>query len=169
MSANLIALQNRFLGKGETVYDRLAQRRDALGRALTADELGALIAPVREGRAEATISLRANAPLAWRALGIDYISGERVMARRLLADRLDALDRLPRFGLEVFMNGLWLDAGLKIAVVDWPEVASPMKAAKRGGWVAGLKADAAMIRDILRTIPPLTVLRQIQGMRARRV
>ncbi|MCB1336140.1 MAG: glycosyltransferase family 2 protein [Maritimibacter sp.] len=131
--------------------------------------LSRLAAPVLDGRAGASISLRGNAPRSWRLIGLDYISGERVMARRLLADRLDALDRLPRFGLEVFMNGLWLDAGLKIAVVDWPEVASPMKAAKRGGWVAGLKADAAMIRDILRTIPPLTVLRQIQGMRARRV
>ena len=42
MSANLIALQNRFLGRGNTVYDRLATLREAKGRALNDDELGAL-------------------------------------------------------------------------------------------------------------------------------
>ncbi len=42
MSANLIALQNRFLGRGDTVYDRLARWRDEHGRAPTDAELSAL-------------------------------------------------------------------------------------------------------------------------------
>lgn len=41
MSANLIALQNRFLGRGETVYDRLAQLAREKG-ALSDDDLLAL-------------------------------------------------------------------------------------------------------------------------------
>jgi formate dehydrogenase iron-sulfur subunit len=41
MSANLIALQNRFLGQGETVYDRLARLREDKG-ALADDDLLAL-------------------------------------------------------------------------------------------------------------------------------
>ncbi len=39
MSANLIALQNRFLGRGETVYDRLAQLAEAKGALTDADLL----------------------------------------------------------------------------------------------------------------------------------
>lgn len=136
---------------------------------LTHGHLDALIAPVATGRAGAALSLRENAPWPWQALGIDYISGERVMPRALLADRLDALDRLPGFGLEVFMNALWLEAGWPIAVVPWPGVASPLKATKAGGWRAGLRADAAMLRDIFRTVPVGAALRQIAVMRSRRV
>ncbi|MCA9607759.1 MAG: NAD(P)H-dependent oxidoreductase subunit E, partial [Myxococcales bacterium] len=39
MSANLIALQNRFLGKGETVYDRLARLAEEKGALADADLL----------------------------------------------------------------------------------------------------------------------------------
>ena len=41
MSANLIALQNRFLGQGETVYDRLARLEKEKG-ALSSEDLLAL-------------------------------------------------------------------------------------------------------------------------------
>lgn len=136
---------------------------------LDADALSRLAAPVLAGWAGASISLRGNAPRSWRLIGLDYISGERVMARQVLAARIGALDALPRFGLEVFLNRLWLDADLAIAVVRWPEVASPMKSAKRGGRIAGLRADAAMIRDIFATLPAAAVLGQILRMRASRV
>lgn len=136
---------------------------------LHAHELTALIAPVLEGRADASLSLRGNAPLVWRGLGIDYISGERVMRRDLLAARTDTLRALPKFGLEVFINGLWLDQGLHIAVVRWPGVESPMKHEKRGGWIDGLKADAAMLGDIFHTVTPMETLRQVFSLRARRV
>ena len=135
---------------------------------LAGSDLSALAAPVIEGRAGAALSLRRNAPLPWRLLGIDYISGERVMPRALLAEHLDAIRALPRFGLEVFMNGLWLRQGLLVAVVPWPGVDSPFKHAKRGR-LAGIAADAAMMRDIFRTVSPLQAARQIVTLRARRV
>lgn len=135
---------------------------------LDAVHLSALIAPVTEGRAGASISLRRNAPRTWRVLGIDYISGERVMPRAILADQIEALLALPRFGLEVFMNDLWLEAGFPIAVVPWPEVDSPLKSAKHGR-LTGIAADIKMMRDIFRTIPMHHTLRQIFAMRARRV
>jgi glycosyltransferase involved in cell wall biosynthesis len=136
---------------------------------LASVQLSRLAVPVIAGRADASISLRGNAPLGWRALGIDYISGERVMPRAVLADQLEALEQLPRFGLEVFMNRLWLDEGFTIAVVRWPQVASPVKSAKCGGVIAGLKADIAMMADIFRTITPVAALGQIREMRARRI
>lgn len=136
---------------------------------LDAGQISALAEPVLSGRAGAAISLRRNAPLLWRLIGIDYISGERVMPRAVLAAQLDALQALPRFGLEVFMNRLWIEAGLRVAVVRWPEVESPWKHDKRGGRIAGLRADLAMMGDIFRTVPPLETVRQVLALRARRV
>lgn len=135
---------------------------------LTGAALTALIDPVRGGRAVAAISLRGNAPRTWRLIGLDYISGERVIPRAILAGQDAALSRLPRFGFEVFLNQLLIAQGDPVAVVKWPAVASPSKAVKRGLW-AGLWADAAMMADIFRTIGPLECLRQIMALRGLRV
>ncbi|WP_295536172.1 glycosyltransferase [uncultured Thioclava sp.] len=140
---------------------------DLLG--LSPADLGALIAPVARGEADVSISLRRNAPRIWRLIGLDYISGERVLERAALASQLDQLNALPRFGLEVFMNRLWIARSTRIAVVPWPGVDSPMKHAKLGNWRQGLTADAKMMRDIFRTIPPQHALRQILAMRRLRV
>lgn len=135
---------------------------------LTAADITALIAPVREGRAEMSISLRGNAPWLWRWIGLDYISGERVFARDLLGDQHDLLRRLPKFGFEVHLNSLCLASAARIGVVRWPGVASPYKARKYGV-MAGLRADALMMRDIFRTIPPTRLLGQLWTMLQRRV
>ena len=131
---------------------------------LTGQALTALIDPVRQGTAKATISLRGNAPRAWRLIGIDYISGERVIAVDLLAGQQDRLAGLPRFGFEVFLNRLLIDRSAPIAIVPWPDVASPSKASKRGA-IAGIRADIAMMADIFRTIGPVDCLRQITALR----
>ncbi|HEY0213151.1 MAG TPA: glycosyltransferase [Paenirhodobacter sp.] len=130
---------------------------------LSGADLNALIAPVRAGRADVAISLRGNAPGLWRAIGLDYISGERVVSKALLGP-IEALRRLPRFGLEVYMNRRILAAGARIAVVRWPGVASPWKAAKRGR-LAGVKADLKMLSDMFHTITPVQAVAQIWAMR----
>jgi glycosyltransferase involved in cell wall biosynthesis len=167
--------QPRNAGKTKAVARGIAAARgdtlllldsDLVG--LAPEDVSALIAPVAEGRADVSMSLRGNAPPLWRALGIDYISGERVLPRAVLAERLDELDALPRFGLEVFMNEIWLDRGYQIAVVAWPDVVSPMKSVKQGRW-RGVWADVQMSRDVLRTVGLGKVVRQIFAMRARRV
>lgn len=114
--------------------------------------LTALIVPVLRGRADVAVSLRGNAPLPWRLIGLDYISGERVVPRALLPAP-DTMAALPRFGLEVAMNEGWIAAQAKIAVVPWPAVDSPFKHAKRG-LAAGLRAELAMLRDIFTTVSP---------------
>lgn len=118
---------------------------------LTGQAVTALIDPVRHGQASATISLRGNAPRTWRLIGIDYISGERVIERAMLSGHQDRLEGLPKFGFEVYLNRLLIAGNAPIAIVPWPDVASPSKAAKRGV-VAGLRADMAMMGDIFRTI-----------------
>jgi glycosyltransferase involved in cell wall biosynthesis len=134
---------------------------------LTATALTGLIDPVRAGYAAASISLRGNAPRTWRLIGLDYISGERVIPRAILAGQDGALSDLPRFGFEVFLNRLLIAQGDAVAVVNWPEVASPSKMAKRGV-LAGIGADLAMMGDIFRTIGPLECLRQIVALRGLR-
>lgn len=131
-------------------------------------DLTALAAPVREGRARAALSLRGNAPGLWRRIGLDYISGERVLARADLPEDLEAMAALPGFGFEVALNRHWVARRLSLAVVPWPGVASPMKAAKQGLW-HGVQSDARMMRDIFRTVSPLQALHQIVTMRRMRV
>jgi len=135
---------------------------DLLG--LHQEDLTALIAPVREGRADVTISLRGNSPWPWRLIGLDYISGERVL-RKALVGAPEALRALPRFGLEMHLNRRLIAARARIAVVRWPEVASPWKGAKRGRR-AGILADLKMLADMFRTVPVHRALGQIVGMRA---
>ncbi|WP_156894343.1 glycosyltransferase family 2 protein [Rhodobacter xanthinilyticus] len=162
-------------GKSRAVARGIAAARgshllllDADLRGLDRGAVSRLIAPVDAGAADVSLSLRANAPASWRALGLDYISGERVLPRAQLADRIAELEALPRFGLEVFLNRIWLAEAARIAVVRWPGVESPMKHEKRG-WRAGLVADAKMMGDIFRTIPPREAAAQILRMRARRI
>jgi len=135
---------------------------------LTPAHLTALIAPVADGRAEVSLSLRGNAPRPWHWIGIDYITGERVVPRALFAGRSAELRALPKFGFEVALNRAILDRRLRLAVVPWPEVASPLKSAKHGLW-SGVKGDLGMMADIFRTVPPIAAARQIAGLRRLRV
>lgn len=134
---------------------------DLLG--LGPEALDALIAPVRAGAADVSISLRGNSPWPWRAIGLDYISGERVMPKALIGAAED-LRALPRFGLEMHLNRRWIAAQSRIAVVRWNTVASPWKGAKRGRW-AGILADVKMLTDMFRTVPLHRAAAQIQAMR----
>lgn len=135
---------------------------------LSPDHLTALIAPVKEGRAQMSISLRDNAPFLWRWIGLDYISGERALRRDLLKGQEDALRRLPKFGFEVFLNSLILKHKSPLAVVRLPGVKSPVKSAKYGFWT-GVKGDISMMRDLFRAVPPWGLIHQIRTMRRLRV
>ena len=131
---------------------------------LTAQALTALIEPVFLRAYDCSISLRGNAPLAWRWIGVDYISGERVLPLALLSGRLGEMTALPRFGFEVYLNRLIIAGSASVAIVGWPAVASPSKASKRG-LMAGIGADVAMMADIFRTTGPVQCLRQILALR----
>src|SRR3989338_1363157 len=135
---------------------------------LTHDDLTRLIQPVLTGQAHTAISLRRNAPLLWRLIGLDYISGERVMPKEMLAGCLHQLDRMPRFGVEVFLNTLWIASARRIAVVRWDRVESPSKARKHG-LLRGLNGDFGMLRDIFQTVGAPSAARQILQLLAQRV
>lgn len=146
--------------------DLLLVDADLVG--LTAAHVTQLIAPVAEGRADIAISLRDNAPRPWHWIGIDYISGERVLPKAMLEGRDEALLALPRFGFEVYLNSLLIERQARVSVVRWHGVASPLKGAKMG-WRKGLAADARMIGDMARSVGWFTLVRQIATLRRMRV
>ena len=131
---------------------------------LTQDAVTALAEPVLSGQAGASLSLRGNAPGLWRAIGVDYISGERVLPVALLKAVVPELATLPRFGFEVFLNRQLKAQGIPVAVVGWPGVSSPWKGQKQGLW-RGMASDAGMIRDILKCQPPQELMAQILWLR----
>lgn len=131
---------------------------------LEAAHVTALMRPVLEDRADLALSLRGNAPGLWRRIGLDYISGERCFRRDLVGTDLSGLRRLPRFGFEVWLNGVCIAARTRIAVVRWDSVASPLKSRKYG-WAAGLLSDAAMFRDMMRAVAPWALVKQIVVMK----
>lgn len=135
---------------------------------LTPEDLSALICPVLTDQADISISLRQNAPWVWHRIGLDYISGERVLKKSLIAPQLAALPTLPKFGFEVFLNSLAIADNQRLAVVAWPRVISPLKASKHGWWT-GLRGDIGMICDMLRAVPAWGLLRQILALRRLRV
>jgi glycosyltransferase involved in cell wall biosynthesis len=135
---------------------------------LTAADLTELIEPVLSGDADMSMSLRHNAPWLWHRLGIDYISGERVIPANLIAKRLADLDELPRFGFEIWLNWICVAARGRIAVVRWDGVKSPIKSRKHG-LLRGILGDVAMLFDLFRSASPPLLVRQIISMRRLRV
>lgn len=123
---------------------------------LQSRDITRLIGPVLRGDADATISLRGNSPWIWRAIGVDYISGERVLP----AEHLRRAAQLPGFGLEVHLNRIWRAENCRVRVVRCPALSSPAKARKQG-LLRGIKADFGMMRDIFRTATLAEVARQI--------
>jgi hypothetical protein len=99
---------------------------------------------------------------------LDYVSGERVLHREMFAGRLEEIEALPGFGLEVYMNRLLTMRGSRIKVVRWDDVQSPYKSKKYGFW-RGATAEVRMLRNIVQTITLSESASQISAMLRARV
>lgn len=132
---------------------------DADLEGLSPADIEALAAPVLAGETDVSLSLRSNSLGVYRLMGLDFISGERVMPTALLATVARAMEELPRWGGEVFINQLIIDHGLSVRVVDWPGVRNTRKAEKVGPWQGALD-EWDMIQSALKVLSPLGVVRQ---------
>lgn len=141
---------------------------DADLKGLVADNVTALAAPVLSGRADVSISLRRNSLPIYRAMGIDFVSGERVIRKELLSEALIDMRGLPRFGIEAFMNERIIARKLSIAVVRWPRVTQARKTEKMGRW-RGIWAECRMLRDVLQVAHPLAAISQTYHMHSLRI
>ena len=126
---------------------------------VNAADIQALAEPVIGGRAEVSISLRRNSLAPYRWIGLDFVSGERVIPAPLLDQAVKEMEQLPRWGCEAFINDLIIEEGLSVAVVDWPTVFNTPKTAKRGAW-QGVVGELEMIRDAVGFLSPMGVVRQ---------
>lgn len=122
-------------------------------------EIDLLAAPIAGGRTDVSMSLRSNSLGVYRRLGLDFVSGERVIPAWLVRDQVDAMAALPRWGGETFINQLVIAANLHIEVVYWPGVANTRKHEKVGA-LRGFVGDLSMINDALQILSPLGLLRQ---------
>ncbi len=132
---------------------------DADLKGLTCEHLTALAGPVLSGKTDVSLSLRQNSLLIFRAIGLDFVSGERVIRKELLSEVLEEVFGLPRFGVEVFMNQRIIARQLSISVAHWPQVTQSRKTEKLGYW-KGMRAEWRMIADLLRVIYPVLLISQ---------
>jgi glycosyltransferase involved in cell wall biosynthesis len=126
---------------------------------VTAADIRGLADPVLSGQVEVSMTLRRNSLALYRWIGLDFVSGERIIPTRLVSGSVETMARLPRWGAEVFINGLIVREGMPIVVVDWPGVLNIRKYRKVGRW-RGLVAELEMIRDALRVLSARAVVRQ---------
>lgn len=129
---------------------------------LTETDISRLIEPVRAGSASASISLRNY--YSWRLFGIDPLSGDRLLPKTLLLERLEELRALPAFALEVYINALLIEGQFTFTVVPWLGVHSPLKAAKYG-LITGVRDEVRMWKDIGSYVQMPELLRQFWNLR----
>ena len=135
---------------------------------LNTQNLFNLIEPVFADRADASISLRGNALLPWKLIGLDYVSGERVLRRDVLLSQIDHIEGLPSFGLEVYLNKLFIQNNSRIKIVRWDNVISPLKSRKHG-MLKGVAGEIRMLSNIVETIALAGTPQQISAMIRARV
>jgi glycosyltransferase involved in cell wall biosynthesis len=146
-------------GVARAQYD-LLMLLDADLVGLAVEHITAMAAPVLSGEADVSLSLRKNSLWIYRAIGLDFVSGERVISKSLLNEAQEEMHRLPRFGIEIFMNRRIIARGLSIAVTHWPHVTQARKSEKLGFW-RGIRAEWRMIVDLLQVAYPLALISQI--------
>ena len=138
---------------------------DADLKHLTPADISALGEPVLSGEADMSISIRQNSLPIYRAIGLDFVSGERLIPRTLLATHFEEIEKLPPFGIESFMNGRIIEEKLRIRIVRLENVINTRKSEKMGAW-RGTLADWKMALHVLRAISPLEMIRQNYAMLA---
>ena len=114
--------------------------------------LTALAKPVLDGDVDWSLSIRKNSIWHMKLLQMDWISGERVLPKQLLADPLIWSRPEVGFGLETLMNKSLLDRRKKFRAVYLPDVEIINKSKKIGfyrGWLSELK----MVRQIGKVMP----------------
>ena len=144
-------------GKSFAVYKGIKKSRNDLLMLLDADLLGLtkkditnLALPIFQNKADISISLRKNAFIGFRLIGIDFISGERVFSKKIIKNKED-LAKLKCFGIEVYLNKIVIKNKLRVKIVRWNNIISPFQN-KKFGILKGIRGYSSMLVDIIKTI-----------------
>lgn len=132
---------------------------DADLKGLTEKSLVKLAQPVLDGKVDFTLSLRGNSFGYMKLFKMDWVSGERVIPKKLLMD--PAIWSKPNicFGLETLMNKSLLKHKRTFCSVYLPNIIITNKAQKVG-LIKGLIAEFKMVGQITRVMPPYQVVGQ---------
>ncbi|KXK26926.1 MAG: Poly-beta-1,6-N-acetyl-D-glucosamine synthase [candidate division WS6 bacterium OLB20] len=117
---------------------------DADLRGLTADHIRSLIRPLSGGSVRLTYSGREKISF------LNVLSGDRAL---FTADWNGFFRNTAGQGyaVEMLMNRHALKTGLPVLQVRWPDVSQTYKSAKRGGLLAGVRAELGAISNIMRS------------------
>ena len=85
-------------------------------------------------------------------IGLDFVSGERVILKKYLENQVEEIAKLPGFGVEVFMNKIIIKNNLRVRVVRWKNVSVTRKTSKVGFW-KGISGEISMIKETRQTVP----------------
>lgn len=156
--------QNR--GKAHALASGLAEVSSEFAMLLDADlsglcaaQVSALARPVLTGAAGASVSLRSNSLAVYRMIGLDFVSGERVLPTAMLTDNLARIEGMPSWGAEALINQLIIEHQLPLAVVPWPRVTNTRKCVKLGAW-RGAAEELRMVRQATAVLTPWGLVRQ---------
>ena len=125
-----------------------------------------LILPIKNNKTDFAMTLRKNSLGIFKFFKLDFVSGERIFKKSIIKN-LNDLEKLPGFGLEVFLNKIIVKNKMKFVVVNWPNVITPRKSVKFGFW-AGVKGDFKMILQIKSVIGLFGILKQFWKMHSLR-
>lgn len=137
-------------GIKESQYD-LLMFLDADILSIKPDDITELAKPVLSDAFNVSMSLRKNSLLIYKIMGLDFVSGERVIPKKYLIDHLEEINKLPGYGIEVFMNKIIIENKLRVKIVNWKNVVIETKAGKIGFW-KGILGELSMIKEIRKVI-----------------
>lgn len=95
---------------------------DADLKFLNKENIVDLIYPIENKTSLVAISYRKNSWPLFPFKKIDYLSGERILPKYYLKEKISEIAQLPSYGLEVFINKIIINNKLNISVVPWINV-----------------------------------------------
>jgi glycosyltransferase involved in cell wall biosynthesis len=90
-----------------------------------------MIEPIKKGVVDVTMAVWENSMSICKFVGFDIFAGERVFKKSMIKN-LSRLDKLPGFGLEVFLNEIMIKNKFRIGAIKLDNVFSTPKRAKFG-------------------------------------
>lgn len=106
---------------------------------LEIDDIKRLISPLNAQKADLSMAfIKDSRPLP-PFKKIDYCNGQRIFPLELIKEELAALEQLPSYGLEVFINKLLIKKQLRLCVVQRRNVENDFHYQKTTRWKGWLK------------------------------
>ncbi len=115
---------------------------------LSYEDLTNLIEPVVKGETEVTMSLRKNIFFMWKIIGIDFLTGERCLPKKILEETID--HNTKGYTLETKINKYILEHNLKFSVI--PISAKYSKNIGKHGFIRGILHFIKMVINIRENI-----------------